>query len=77
MTAALLLVLAPAHVLSLAEALQTADHNQPTLRQATAATDAARARAWEARAPLLPQLSGFATYQRRTANYTVQFGTNV
>ena len=60
---------APAgRVLSLAEALATARARQPTLRQARAATQAAEARADEARAPLLPQLVGSGQYQRITAN---------
>jgi outer membrane protein len=62
------LVLANVKVISLAEAVQTASEHQPTLRQAHANSDVARARANEARAPLLPQLSGIAQYTRATGN---------
>jgi outer membrane protein len=68
MTTAVLVFLAQARVLTLAEALQTAQKVQPTLRQAHANTEVARARVGEARAPLLPQLSGLGSYQRATSN---------
>jgi outer membrane protein len=55
-------------VLSLDEAVKTAEAQQPTARQAAAQTDAARARAVQARAPLLPQVTGSAVYQRGTYN---------
>lgn len=60
--------------LSLEEALQTARANQPQLRQAPAGTEAARARADEARAPLLPQVNATANYQRATANSVARPG---
>lgn len=56
-------------VLSLAEAEKTAQTHQPQLAQARANTAAARARADEARAPILPQLTGTAGYQRKTVNF--------
>jgi outer membrane protein len=68
MTSALLIFMVQAKVLSLDEALRTADRNQPQIRQARANTDAALARVGEARAPLLPQLNGQAIYRRQTQN---------
>jgi outer membrane protein len=58
----------PSRVLTLAEALETARTHQPQLRQARALAVAARARADEARAPLLPQVSGTASWERTTTN---------
>src|SRR5437867_2778444 len=54
---AVLALTATARILTLDEAVQTARANQPQLREAHASTDAARALADEARAPLLPQLA--------------------
>jgi outer membrane protein len=68
MTIALTVFLAGVKVLTLSEALQTAQRDQPTVHQAHANTDAAKARVGEARAPLLPQISGSATYTRGTNN---------
>jgi outer membrane protein len=65
---------APRH-LSLDEALRLARERQPQLRQARAQSDAADARLIQARAPLLPQLSGNASYQRTTANFVARPGT--
>ncbi|MGE5237168.1 MAG: TolC family protein [Acidobacteriota bacterium] len=65
---------APARIVTLDEALATARAHQPQLRQAAAATQAALARSDEALAPLLPQLSGNASYQRATANFTSRPG---
>src|SRR6266542_667311 len=62
------LILANSKVISLAEAVQTAAEHQPTMRQAHANSDVARARVGEARAPLLPQISGLASYGRATGN---------
>jgi outer membrane protein len=59
---------APPRVLGLEEAIRLARQNQPQLPQARAGTEAAQARADEARAPLLPQLTGSAGYRRATAN---------
>jgi len=78
-TAAVLLVLAdpalaqgpapsPGQVLTLDEAVGLARQNQPQLRQARAGTEAAAARASEARSPLLPQVSGSVGYARSTQN---------
>jgi len=55
-------------VLSLAQALKMAAGRQPTLRRARAQTAAARARSEQAEAPLLPQVTGSASYQRLTRN---------
>ncbi|MBL8632574.1 MAG: TolC family protein [Myxococcales bacterium] len=61
-------------VLSLQDALQTAKEHQPQLLLARAQTMAARARADQARAPILPQLTGTASYQRTTANFVARPG---
>jgi outer membrane protein len=68
-------LLGAARVLSLEEAVHTARQNQPQLHQARANTDAAVARADEARAPLLPQLGVTAQYQRTTANFAARPGS--
>jgi outer membrane protein len=57
---------APAsRVLTLDEAVQTARERQPQLLQARSTSEAAAARADEARANLLPQVNALAQYQRR------------
>jgi outer membrane protein len=61
--------------LSLEEALRIARERQPQLRQQQAATAAARARADQALAPLLPQVSATAAYQRQTANFALRPGS--
>jgi outer membrane protein len=58
----------PARTVTLDEALAAAREHQPQLRQAHATTQAATARADEARSGLLPQVSATAGYQRTTAN---------
>lgn len=71
MIAFLLILLAqaaPARVLTLQEAERVAAERQPQVRAARAGTQAAVARADEARSGLLPQVSGTAAYQRSTAN---------
>ncbi len=65
---------ASSRVLTLAEAVKNAENHQPQLVQAHANTAAARARADEARAPILPQLTGTASYQRTTANFVLRPG---
>jgi len=65
----------PPRVLTLDQALETARAHQPLLRQAAASTQAALARSDEAMAPLLPQVSGTADYQRSTANFTSRPGS--
>jgi len=67
---------AAARILTLDEAVQTARAQQPQLRQAHASTDAARALADEARAPLLPQIAATAGYERGTANFIPQPGSS-
>lgn len=62
-------------VLTLDDALATARTKQPQLHQAQAATAAAAARSDEARAPLVPQVSANAAYQRATANVSIRPGT--
>ena len=61
-------------VLSLDEALASAEANQPQLRQAAANAEAAQARAGQARAPLLPQVRTSASYERSTGNASVRLG---
>ena len=68
MNTTIVVFLAAAKIMTLADALQTAQKDQPTVHQAHANTDVARARVGEARAPLLPQISGTATYTRGTNN---------
>jgi outer membrane protein len=65
---------APPRILTLEEALATARADQPQVRQAAAATRAALARVDQSRAPLLPQVSGSADYQRATSNYASRPG---
>lgn len=62
-------------VVSLHEALKSAREHQPQILQARAQTAAARARADQARAPLLPQVTGTASYQRTTANFVARPGS--
>ncbi len=63
-----------AEVLSLSQALAHARENQPTLKQTQARYEAADAAADVARAPLLPQVVGTASYQRTTANFVQRPG---
>jgi len=66
-TLLLLLAAPPAgRVVTLEEAVRAARASQPQLQQARAGTEAAAARADEALAPLLPQLSGNASLKRQT-----------
>ena len=65
---------APPRILTLEEALATARAQQPQVRQAAAATQAAQARVDESRAPLLPQVNGSADYARETSNYATRPG---
>jgi outer membrane protein len=67
-------VLVPSRVLSLAEAERLAQARHPNLLEARAATEGARARTAGALAPLLPQLTGVAAYQRATSNYATRPG---
>ncbi len=74
----LLAATAPAaapRILTLDDALAAARAQQPQVRQAVAATQAALARTDQAHAPLMPQVSGSATYQRETANYASRPGS--
>ena len=62
-------------MLSLAEATRVTWQNQPQIAQARANTLAAEARVDEARAPLLPQVTGVSyAYERTTANYAPRPG---
>jgi len=71
-------LLAAGRIVTLDDAVQSAREHQPQLRQARANTAAAGARAREALAPLLPQLSATAGYNRRIASGggTVATSTN-
>jgi outer membrane protein len=73
---AILLILLQTRVLTLDDAVKTATQKQPQMRQAQANTDAARARADEARSGLLPQVNATAQYQRTTSNLAPQPGIN-
>lgn len=68
-------IVTSSRVLSLHDAVQTARGSQPQLWQARANTAVAQARADEARAPILPQLTGTASYQRATANFVLRPGS--
>ncbi|WP_394839318.1 TolC family protein [Pendulispora rubella] len=58
----------PPRILTLREALDTATTNQPLMRRARATTAVSKARVEQARSGYLPQLTGTASYQRRTGN---------
>jgi len=73
--APLAIALAVTRVLTLADALDTARAQHPTLRLARAQTRSAEGQAGVARAALLPSLSGSAIYQRTTANFVFRPGT--
>jgi outer membrane protein len=60
--------LSSGRIVTLAEALDTARRHQPQLAVARAETAAAEARVGGRRAPLLPQVSGSASYARQTHN---------
>ena len=64
MIAAALVLAAAARVVTLDEAVQSAREHQPQIRQAQASTAAAGARARAALAPMLPQVSASAAYDR-------------
>lgn len=61
-------------IVTLQQAIQNAQAHHPQLLQARAQSEAARAREGQARAPILPQLSGTASYQRTTANFVARPG---
>jgi outer membrane protein len=61
-------------LLTLADAVRTAEAHQPQLRLAHANSDAARARVGQARSYLLPQLAGTGSYQRTTSNFAPRPG---
>ncbi|MFL5274071.1 MAG: TolC family protein, partial [Anaeromyxobacteraceae bacterium] len=65
----------PSRTVTLDEALATARARQPQLRQAHATSEAAAARADEARSPLLPQVSAIAQYERSSGNVVPRTGT--
>jgi outer membrane protein len=63
-------------VLTLEEAVRTAEVHQPQMHQAHAERDVADARADQALAPMLPQVNAAAIYQRTTANRVLRIGTD-
>lgn len=63
---ALIAAAPPGRVVTLDEAVRAARSNQPLVQQASAGTAAAAARADEALAPLLPQLTGTAGVKRQS-----------
>ena len=65
----------PVAVMTLSRALAIAVANQPTLRQARAATEAAAGRIDQAAAPGLPQITATANYQRTTGNFSPRPGS--
>jgi outer membrane protein len=64
----------PPAVLTLSQAVERALARQPTLEQARATVDAAQGRVEQAEAPALPQVTGTASYQRTTGNFTPRPG---
>ena len=76
MIGAVAALLAASRIVTLDEAVQSARERQPQLRQARASTAAADARTQQAFAPLLPQLTAIAGYQRTTANRIEQPGSS-
>ena len=62
-------------LLTLDEALRSARANHPLLQVAHAQAQVSDARADESLAPLLPQVSGTARYQRTTFNYVPSPGS--
>ncbi len=65
-----------ARVLGLDEALRLGLARQPQVRQAQASTEATRARVDQAFAPLLPQISGTASYQRSSSASTAALASS-
>src|SRR3989442_15935647 len=74
MMSAAFALLAAAQIVTLDEAVQSAREHQPQLRQARANTAAAGARASQALAPLLPQLSAMFLSQPTMANFSTRPG---
>jgi outer membrane protein len=62
--------------LTLDDALRAAIDHQPLIVQAHAQSEAARARAGEALAPMLPQVAVSASYERGTGNRTARIGSD-
>ena len=68
---------APARVLTLQEAQRLAQERQPQLRAAHGTTQAAEGRVEQTRAPLLPQLSATAGWERSTNNFIFRPGVTL
>ncbi|MGH7435021.1 MAG: TolC family protein, partial [Polyangiaceae bacterium] len=65
---------AQSSILTLAEAERVAAEHQPQMLVARAQTDSARAQAEQSGAPLLPQVTATAQYQRSTGNFALRPG---
>jgi outer membrane protein len=65
---------APKRVVTLAQAERAALELQPQMRVARAATEVAEGQADQARSPLLPQVTGTASYTRETGNFALRPG---
>jgi outer membrane protein len=76
-SAGLLIAALPLRVLTLSEAVRTAEVHQPQLHQARSTVAGAEAQVEISRAPLLPQVSGKLGYQRRTANSALRAADSV
>ncbi|MBI3070995.1 MAG: TolC family protein [Deltaproteobacteria bacterium] len=66
---------AKVRVVSLKDAVRMALAQHPSLREKRATTDAKRALADQYKAPFFPQISGSASWQRTTANWTARPGS--
>src|SRR5579863_9420702 len=64
----------PVRVLTLAQVQESALAQQPQVLVARAQTSAAEAQAYQARSPLLPQVTATAQYTRETGNYVTRPG---
>jgi outer membrane protein len=67
----------PTRVVTLAEVERSSMGAQPQLLVARAATSVAEAEAEQARSPLLPQVTGTASYMRETGNFALRPGVAV
>ncbi|MBI5536778.1 MAG: TolC family protein [Deltaproteobacteria bacterium] len=73
-TALMLVMAMGGPALTLEQAVRSAEAHQPQLRQAHFTSEAAEARADQGMAPLLPQVTGSASYRRSTSNFAPQPG---
>jgi outer membrane protein len=73
-TALMMVVAMGGPALTLDDAVRNAEAHQPQLRQSRFTAEAAEARADQGMAPLMPQVSGSASYRRSTSNFAPQPG---